>query len=671
MEHGVRVDGVRVATSPNTTILDVCRSLGLRIPTFCFHMDLTKSGNCRICLVELENSEKLVVSCLTMADEGMSILTNSPSVMKARLTVFQSLLLNHPLDCPICDQAGECDLQDESKNFGSNYSKNFHVKRSSDDKYCGPLIKTIMTRCITCTRCVRYAEEITGVNYFGTLNRGESTEIGSYIHASFDSELSGNVIDLCPVGALTAKPSSFKARPWELNIYETIDISDSLGSSIYVNYIDLNICRVLPKSNYTLNKNIITDKARFSYDANNNDRVYRVYKKGKISNWEEIMSDSNYPTYQSFRKNNLKTNSYTKKELDVFLTEDEPLESLIYLKDVKNVQPFNINIINLDTIYKNTNLYIGDNLSILEILLNIKTISLFLGSNLRLENSILNARLRMVSQSTHLLSYALGNTHDNNLNSTFLNLNFMKILNIFEGLTLNLSKVSYFAQQGLVFLGITLRSRLTQFNNFIKLSKQSFPQLKIISVSCSSNSDGLAWLNINDKLQKTNNKKILINSRETTLTKKLIGNNFSFFLTSHISSLISKSVYTIPVKSSLEVSNSYLNLEHKYQTTLGLRVPHKEAKSVLIACTHLLGPKRKEIHLWKKHLNETENRHIKNKENTLLKLLKKLKYLSCGTFVYVHPLKTNLKNTYFSTNLLKSSKVMQDCTKLQLNKAWL
>eukprot|EP01035_Chromulina_nebulosa_P013234 gene13234-17591_t len=172
--------------------------------------------------------EKPVASCVAEVEENMSIRVDGTFVKKARENVLEALLLNHPLDCPICDQAGECDLQDQAKTFGSSHSRFFFKKKTVEDKYCGPLIKTIMTRCITCTRCVRYAEEIAGVNYFGTLNRGLSTEIGSYVQKMFESEISGNVIDLCPVGALTSKPYAFKARPWELRLSESCDITDSL-----------------------------------------------------------------------------------------------------------------------------------------------------------------------------------------------------------------------------------------------------------------------------------------------------------------------------------------------------------------------------------------------------------------------------------------------------------
>lgn len=195
------------------SIIDALKHLGINVPKFCYHEMLSVAGNCRMCLVEINDAEKPVASCVTLLQEGMVINTDTPFVKKARENVLEALLVNHPLDCPICDQAGECDLQDQTFSFGSDYSRFFHNKRGVEDKNCGPLIKTIMTRCIHCTRCVRFSSEIAGENFLGTFNRGTSTEIGNYISGFFKSEISGNVIDLCPVGALTAGPYASKARP--------------------------------------------------------------------------------------------------------------------------------------------------------------------------------------------------------------------------------------------------------------------------------------------------------------------------------------------------------------------------------------------------------------------------------------------------------------------------
>ena len=266
----IKINNSEFFVKKNISVLEACKYVGITVPRFCYHETLSVAGNCRMCLVEIADGRtpKPVSSCtFPVAMEGMQVFTDTPLVKKARENVVEALLLNHPLDCPICDQGGECDLQDQTKTWGSDYSRFFFNKRGVEDKNCGPLIKTIMTRCIHCTRCVRFGTEIAGVDYMGTLNRGTSTEIGSYVSKMFNSEISGNVIDLCPVGALTSKPYAFKARPWELRSNESVDITDSTGSNTYVNFKETEVVRVLPKNNSEINESIISDKTRFSYDA--------------------------------------------------------------------------------------------------------------------------------------------------------------------------------------------------------------------------------------------------------------------------------------------------------------------------------------------------------------------------------------------------------------------
>lgn len=249
------------------TVFQLCEQLGIQIPRFCYHEKLSIAGNCRMCLIEVESSPKPLIACATSLNKGMSILTNSLLVKKARENVLEFLLINHPLDCPICDQGGECDLQDQSIVYGSDKGRFSELKRSVEDKYLGPLVKTVMTRCIHCTRCVRFMEEIAGTSSLGTMGRGKDTEIGTYLLSNLNSEISGNVIDLCPVGALTSKPYAFTARPWELTHIESIDIFDSMLSSIRIDIKGSEILRILPKQNTQLNEEWITDVVRFSYDG--------------------------------------------------------------------------------------------------------------------------------------------------------------------------------------------------------------------------------------------------------------------------------------------------------------------------------------------------------------------------------------------------------------------
>jgi len=271
----IKINNTKFLVKKGISVLEACKYIGIFVPRFCYHDKLSVAGNCRMCLVE--NGIKLISSCTAIVDDNPEIFVDTPSVKKARENVIEALLINHPLDCPICDQGGECDLQDQTKNFGGDYSRFFFNKRAVEDKNCGPLIKTVMTRCIHCTRCVRYGTEIAGVDYFGTLNRGSDTEIGSFVPKIFDSEISGNVIDLCPVGALTSKPYAFRARPWELRTTESIDLTDSLGSNLYLNAKESKVVRILPKSSKELNENWISDKARFAYDSLNNQRLKGVF----------------------------------------------------------------------------------------------------------------------------------------------------------------------------------------------------------------------------------------------------------------------------------------------------------------------------------------------------------------------------------------------------------
>jgi NADH dehydrogenase (ubiquinone) Fe-S protein 1 len=255
------------------TILQISESLGLSIPRFCYHRELSIAGNCRMCMVEVKNSLKPVIACATSLTKEMVIFTNSELVKIARENVIEFLLINHPLDCPICDQGGECDLQDQTIIYGSDRGRFTEIKRSVSNKYFGPIVKSIMTRCIHCTRCVRFAEEIIGTPILGTMGRGGDTEISTYVSKILHSELIGNIVDLCPVGALTSKPYAFRARPWELEHMECIDIFDSLGSYIRMDVKGNEILRCLPRRNDLLNREWITDKVRFYYQGSLVDRL--------------------------------------------------------------------------------------------------------------------------------------------------------------------------------------------------------------------------------------------------------------------------------------------------------------------------------------------------------------------------------------------------------------
>lgn len=285
MYLNIKVNNRPFIVNKHFSVLEACKFLGVLIPRFCYHENLSVAGNCRMCLVETDKSPKPVAACAAPLVPQMSIFTHSPFVLKARENILESLLLNHPLDCPICDQAGECDLQNQSKQYGSTASRFFFNKRSVEDKGGSTLIKMIMTRCIHCTRCVRFSSEISGGMSFGTLGRGTTTEIGTYVDHFVASEISANVIDLCPVGALTAKPYAFKVRPWELQSLESIDLTDSVGSDVYIQYKNGVVTRVLPKKNADLNDTWISDKARFSFDFLKYNRVYSFFEGNTLQTY--------------------------------------------------------------------------------------------------------------------------------------------------------------------------------------------------------------------------------------------------------------------------------------------------------------------------------------------------------------------------------------------------
>ncbi|MGH1398368.1 MAG: NADH-quinone oxidoreductase subunit NuoG [Alphaproteobacteria bacterium] len=291
------INDQEVEVTRGMSILQAAETIGVEIPRFCYHDKLTVPANCRMCLVEVEGGPpKPVASCAMAAGEGMVVKTDSPMVKKARKGVMEMLLINHPLDCPICDQGGECDLQDQAVGYGFDRSRYHENKRAVPDKELGPLISTTMTRCINCTRCVRFAEEVAGTPVLGQMNRGEDAEIGTFVDELVKTELSGNLVDICPVGALTSKPYAFKARPWELRKTETIDVHDAVGSNIRVDARGREVLRVLPRLNEDVNEEWISDRTRYSYDGLAKGRIDRPYirdeKSGKLleATWDEAFA---------------------------------------------------------------------------------------------------------------------------------------------------------------------------------------------------------------------------------------------------------------------------------------------------------------------------------------------------------------------------------------------
>ncbi|KAI9657125.1 MAG: NADH dehydrogenase (ubiquinone) 78K chain precursor, 5-prime end [Bathelium mastoideum] len=332
-EVELTIDGKKVSIEAGSALIQACEKAGVTIPRYCYHEKLMIAGNCRMCLVEVERAPKPVASCAWPVQPGMVVKTDSPLTHKAREGVMEFLLANHPLDCPICDQGGECDLQDQSMRYGADRGR-FHEiggKRAVEDKNIGPLVKTSMNRCIHCTRCVRFANDIAGAPELGSTGRGNSLEIGTYLETALDTELSGNVIDLCPVGALTSKPYAFRARPWELAHYESIDVLDGLGSNIRVDARGLQVMRILPRLNDDVNEEWINDKSRFACDGLGTQRLttplIRRDNQFQPATWGEALSE----VENAYQRLQPKENEF--KAIAGHLVETE---ALVAMKDLAN-----------------------------------------------------------------------------------------------------------------------------------------------------------------------------------------------------------------------------------------------------------------------------------------------------------------------------------------------
>ncbi|KAL4761693.1 putative NADH-ubiquinone oxidoreductase, subunit G [Aspergillus foveolatus] len=332
-EVELTIDGKKVSVEAGSALIQACEKAGATIPRYCYHEKLMIAGNCRMCLVEVERAPKPVASCAWPVQPGMNVKTDSPLVHKAREGVMEFLLANHPLDCPICDQGGECDLQDQSMRYGADRGR-FHElggKRAIEDKNIGPLVKTSMNRCIQCTRCVRFMNDVAGAPELGTTGRGNDMQIGTYLEQNLDTELSGNIIDLCPVGALTSKPYAFRARPWELKHTESIDVHDALGSNVRIDTRGMEVMRVLPRLNDDINEEWINDKSRFACDGLKTQRLTTplIRQEGKFvpATWEQALTE----IASAYQKLQLNENEF--KAISGHLAD---AETMVAMKDLAN-----------------------------------------------------------------------------------------------------------------------------------------------------------------------------------------------------------------------------------------------------------------------------------------------------------------------------------------------
>ena len=401
----ITINGKEIEFEKGMTVLQACELADVEIPRFCYHEKLSIAGNCRMCLVEMEKSPKPIASCAMPAAEGMNIKTNTSLVEKARKGVMEFLLANHPLDCPVCDQGGECDLQDQSLYYGVDKSRFVENKRDVKEKYMGPLIKTQMTRCIHCTRCVRFATEVAGVPEIGAIGRGENMEITTYLEKSMESELSANVIDLCPVGALTSKPYAFEARPWELKKTESIDVMDAVGSNIRVDTYNWEVKRILPRLNNEINEEWISDKTRYSCDGLLKQRLDVPYikKENKLqkSSWDETINLL-VEKIQSFKPEEIAGHIGDMVNMETALG----FKKLFKIFKSKNIE------------FREKNFYINPSEKMNYIFnssisgIEESDLILLIGTNPRYEATILNARIRKAFVQRKVPIFSIGNPGD-------------------------------------------------------------------------------------------------------------------------------------------------------------------------------------------------------------------------------------------------------------------
>lgn len=653
----IEINSLSFLVKSNISVLDACKYVGINIPRFCYHEILSVAGNCRMCLVEIENTPKPVASCAAPLLNNMKIFVDSPLVKKARENVLESLLLQHPLDCPICDQGGECDLQDQAKTYGGDFSRFLFNKRGVEDKYCGPLIKTIMTRCIHCTRCVRFSMEIAGLDCLGTLNRGGSTEIGNYISQNFNSEVSGNVIDLCPVGALTSKPYAFKARPWELRTTESIDLTDSFGSNVYINFKESEIVRVLPKVNNLINESIISDKTRFSYDASKSQRLYKILIKK-----ETKFIESNW----SFFLDLLQKTLLTKKVL-IVINDELGVENASLLKTLSFKHNFCLKVLNNKESFDNFNFYLNKNLNKIIDIKKESKIGLIFSTNIKIESALLNIKLRLKNINEDFSLYSQNQNYHSNVPISFINLNFKKTILFLEGKHSFLSKVFISFKNPIVCLGSGLNLRgLNNFqfkNHLKKLNTSSI----FLDIKLACNSKGLNFLKI-DSLSKEdliasecifainldNNEqiaKILLNCKKEI-----------FWFNSHGSKFALKANILVPIASEFEEEKLLLNLESRPQKTLKTLSNVGNSRNLNSLLMFLNGTTKSNFHSFLSEINSKPllfdkfNNYFLNSVQFIDFKFKNINYLN------LYPVKSSLEDFYLSNKTSKNSLTMIECS---------
>lgn len=633
----IYINNIKLKVNKNLTVLQACNNFKIEIPKFCFQENLQIAGNCRMCLVEIENSPKPVASCAMPLMPNMKIFTDTPLVQKARESVLEFLLINHPLDCPICDQASECDLQDQTMIFGSDRSRFFFKKRGVEDKYCGPFIKTIMTRCIHCTRCVRFANEICGIDNLGTTGRGNKTEINFYYPKIFNSEFSGNLIDLCPVGALTSKPYTFKARSWELKKKEGVDILDSIGSNIKVDIFNNEIVRILPKTNFNINKEWISNKTRFFFDSLKYQRLKYPLLKDSQNNFQKIS------WFEALKIINNKLITTDSSQIKSIVGDLIDLESLFLLK--KNLNKLGISNIVFEKYLNNSIIKINSDLTSNFLFNNtLKSIEesdlcLIIGSDIRQEGSILNIHLiNRLKKGNFKIAY-IGNKVDFTYSIKHLGLNLNTLIKIIQGKHLFCKDLKK-AKKPLIIFGENIINQKNGYYLISKLKNLSFLKNNINFFNSKTSLINFFEITFS-KFKNLNNNSNLYYLFNTNLQNKLKTkkNDFIIYQGHHFTKDAQNSNLILPGLTFLEKNGIYINLEgfiQKNNQILNLNT--KQRKDSIIY-----------RNIYKFILNKNQL-----KKNSFLKIKDILPYLEKKKIKIINHFSFNKKYLKINNNFLDS-----------------
>ena len=666
----LKVNDKEIDVEEGLTVLQACEQAGFEIPRFCYHEKLSIAGNCRMCLVEMEKSPKPIASCAMPAAEGMNIKTNTPKVEKSRKGVMEFLLANHPLDCPVCDQGGECDLQDQSMFYGIDKSRFKENKRHVPEKYMGPLIKTQMTRCIHCTRCIRFATEVAGVPELGAIGRGEDMQITTYLEKAMESELSANVIDLCPVGALTSKPYVFEARPWELKKTETIDVMDAVGSNIRVDTYGWEVKRVLPKVNDDINEEWISDKTRYACDGLKNQRLDNPFIKNngqfQKTSWEDV--------YSLIK---LKINQTTPDKISGFTGDLTNMETQFAAREFfdkilnSNYLESRSENIFVDTSKRENYIFNSSINSIEE-----SDFILLVGTNPRYEATILNSRIRKSYLNNRAEIYSFGDQGDLTYPYKVISESNKALDHFLSGNGDLYNKFKNSSKPMVIlgfsfFLGKSAKYFQEKLNSFQKnYINEEFKDWKIINVlSKDASTVGAFDLDIintsdgyNKTLEKLNNNEFelifLFGQDNLNFSKK---NEFVVYIGSHGDKGAETADIVLPSPAYTEQNGYYTNLEGKIQKAYKATYPPGSAKEEWLILNELSKLIRNKV-LFKdrNYLEDSLKNYLNTKKKHTLQSSENNNFIE-------EQIKTIQIDYFYSNVIARASKTMSECRNLRLN----